>query len=271
MKTIPLRPAKLGLFAMVSDTDYERIAAYRWTARRDGQTYYAITEHTFYGPTLMHRFILDAPEEKWVDHRDGNGLNNQRDNLRLASASQNGANRRTGRKTKGVSFNQASGQWKATITCQGKKYRLGWFYSENEAAAAYDRKARELFGEFALTNESLGVDTKHCAPRWVAVDWGRTTALVDAADFARVAARRWLDRSRRKTAGPSTLLEAELVVSMAEFIVDTDPRLKTSAVKWRNGNRYDNRRENLIVTLRRRRPWETPTDSIIYDRVGRVL
>jgi hypothetical protein len=104
----------------------------------------------------MHRQIMNAPEGLLVDHIDGNGLNNQKNNLRLCSSAQNARNRRPTSKPyskyKGVSWHKRNKKWEVRIAKSGKSTYLGTFEDELEAALAYDRKAEELFGEFAYLN-----------------------------------------------------------------------------------------------------------------------
>jgi len=104
----------------------------------------------------MHRFILNAPRHKLVDHIDGNGLNNRKANLRLCNHSQNAWNRRPNSgchsKYKGVYWNKDKKKWHATISKSYKRIHLGYFDNEIEAARAYDKKAKEFFGEFAYLN-----------------------------------------------------------------------------------------------------------------------
>ena len=104
----------------------------------------------------MHRVIMDAPKGMHVDHINGNGLDNRRENLRLCTNSQNHMNRKTHRdsssKYKGVSWNKRNSKWQAYIGSGIKRKNLGYFASESDAAKAYDIKAKECFGEFARLN-----------------------------------------------------------------------------------------------------------------------
>lgn len=101
----------------------------------------------------LHRIL--CPDSHLVDHRDRDGLNNRRSNLRPASDEENARNSR-GQLTatsryKGV-FRAPSGKWMAQIKYKRRSRYLGTFDIEEAAARAYDREARAIFGEFALTN-----------------------------------------------------------------------------------------------------------------------
>jgi len=127
---------------------------FAWRATKPSATTYAKrhrkgSERTDY----MHRLILPAP---FVDHRDGNGLDNRRANLRAASHAQNNRNRvgvaGTSSRFKGVWFESVGGKWVAGIKYAGRSRYLGRFLTEIGAAQAYDDEAVRVFGEFARTN-----------------------------------------------------------------------------------------------------------------------
>lgn len=109
---------------------------------------------------FMHRLILGANPGQTVDHIDRNGLNNVRSNLRFATRSQNCANRMLLKSNasgfKGVSWG-SRGFWRASVCCTGKQIFLGTYKNKVDAARAYDAAVVDLFGEFAVTNESLGL------------------------------------------------------------------------------------------------------------------
>jgi len=119
--------------------------------------------------TCIHRLITNAPKGMVVDHVNGNGLDNRKENLRVCTPLQNAMNKkRTKRKNssiltskyKGVQFQpyrSKGNEYLAMIRYAGKTYHLGTYATEEEAALAYDKKAIELAGEFALTN--FGVRT----------------------------------------------------------------------------------------------------------------
>lgn len=99
---------------------------------------------------------MNVPKDMNTDHINGNGLDNRRKNIRICTQSQNCQNRRiiygTASKYKGVSWFRPTGKWRATIKNKRKSISLGYFEKEINAALMYDRKAKELFGEFANVN-----------------------------------------------------------------------------------------------------------------------
>ena len=108
-----------------------------------------------HGVIYLHREVVEAPDDIKIDHRDTNGLNNTRANLRTATASQNAANQRKTRGTsryKGV-YKPRRGGWVAQIGAGRRHFYLGSFATEEDAARAYDRAAVALFGEYARPND----------------------------------------------------------------------------------------------------------------------
>lgn len=145
-----------GKAAIVDDADYELVCKYTWYAIERFGIWYA--RGRVNGKFIsMHRLILDAPNTKEVDHIDGDGLNNRRSNIRLASRSQNAMNR-------GMNIDNKSGfkgvhrtsrnsrPYRATIRVQGKSKHLGYFDNLKEAAQAYNMAAVKYFAEFAKLN-----------------------------------------------------------------------------------------------------------------------
>jgi len=150
-----------GQFAIVDDSDFERLNKHKWLALKNRNTWYAV-RHTYRNGIRvtigMHREIMgiEPGDPRLVDHKNHNGLNNWRENLRICTNSQNHQNenpRRNGSSVfRGVYWNKAAKKWRAQIRLDGHARYLGSFHSETEAARAYDQKAKELFGEFACVN-----------------------------------------------------------------------------------------------------------------------
>jgi hypothetical protein len=155
MKTVPLHgPSGAGRVALVDDEDYELVIKYRWRPKRESHTTYAMATAPGDSTIKMHQVIMGA---NGVDHRNGDGLDNRRSNLRLATVSQNAMNKKRCRRPtvsgyKGVAWRHERSTWIARIYLDGRQIYLGQFGSAQEAARAYDAAARDLFGEFALLN-----------------------------------------------------------------------------------------------------------------------
>jgi hypothetical protein len=154
MKTIPLTQGKV---ALVDDADFEWLNRWKWQAARGGHTYYAVRTDYSEGrkrKISMHRLIMGAPEGVEIDHQDRDGLNNRRENLRLATRSQSMRNRRTWGSSlfNGVSWIKSKRRWQVQIQHQEVQKYLGSFKCEKVAALAYDFAARELHEGFAKLN-----------------------------------------------------------------------------------------------------------------------
>lgn len=148
-----------GKVALVDDEDYEELNQHKWCAMKDYKTFYAMRSIQLDGHqhTLrMHNAIMGT---KGIDHKNNDGLDNRRDNLRKATASQNSHNKsKYSNNTsgyRGVYWDRRNKKWRAQIGVNGKQRRLGYFSSALEAASAYDEAALELHGEFARTNIRL--------------------------------------------------------------------------------------------------------------------
>lgn len=146
-----------GYSAVVDDADYARVSQYRWHVRIDKHGIYAGRNRRqpngTYATQRLHTFLTGWPR---VDHIDGDGLNNQRSNLRPATAAENNRNARKHAAAysqyKGVSWCKREGRWFAQIQYERRHRHLGYHPTEVEAALAYDAAARELFGPFARIN-----------------------------------------------------------------------------------------------------------------------
>jgi hypothetical protein len=150
-------------WTILDQEDYYRLGHLKWCITANKYTFYAVrfakTGHRKIKPVKLHREIMGAPAGRLVDHKNGNGLDNRRDNLRLATYSQNACNRRrdkskTSSRFVGVSFKKRDNNWAARINYKGKTISLGRFGSELDAAKAYDLAAVKYHGEFARLNFS---------------------------------------------------------------------------------------------------------------------
>lgn len=148
-----------GIVALVDDGDYEYLNQFKWhSIRKKEYTRYVIRHLWRNGKrttTTMHQDILNPPFGMVSDHINGNGLDNQRGNLRVCMASNNCMNRKPQNGSssyKGVSLHTKGGKWAARIKTKGKIYNLGHFESEIEAAIVYNNAAKKMFGEFARFN-----------------------------------------------------------------------------------------------------------------------
>jgi hypothetical protein len=148
MKTIELTQ---GQVAIVDDEDYEVLNRYNWYARNSKNTHYAVRVIWGEGTVYMHRFILTPSAEQQVDHINGNGLDNRRENLRICTRSQNQHNRKKGQRNssgfKGVS--KKGNKWQANIGRDRKQIYLGIFDTPDAAHEAYVKAAKDIHGEFA--------------------------------------------------------------------------------------------------------------------------
>lgn len=154
-------PLSRGLVALVDDCDYARVSQFKWSADGNGYACRMVTIGHKDGKRIrrkimLHRFILDAPPDKQVDHRNHDLLDNRRGNLRLATVAQNRANARpVGGGTssfRGVWCTARDEQWRAEIVIRGTRHHLGHFACEQQAAQAYDHAALAAWGEFAYLN-----------------------------------------------------------------------------------------------------------------------
>ena len=146
-----------GMEAIVDDDDPKEPWRFKWSAHKCRNTWYAI--RNVQGRTItLHRFLMGEPDGQ-VDHEDGDGLNNQRINLRLATHTENQCNRGPNINNtsgfKGVTWDQRERLWKAQIKVNRTNIHLGYFVNPKDAADAYDNAAIRLHGEFARTNRKV--------------------------------------------------------------------------------------------------------------------
>ena len=158
----PYRKIYLGEseWAILDQQDYYTFGNFKWSLGGNGKKFYAVRgvkdEIGEIKIVRLHRQIIEAPDGLLVDHRNGNGLDNRRTNLRIATQSQNMQNRQKRKNSTsrfiGVWFVKNKNRWESRITYQGKRIWLGRFDNEIEAAKTYDAAARKYHGEFARLN-----------------------------------------------------------------------------------------------------------------------
>lgn len=139
-----------GKFTIVDDDDYERLSSHSWYYSR-----YAKSGSGRSG-TYMHVVIMNPPSGLFVDHINGNKLDNRKKNLRICTHAQNLGNSKIPKNNtsgyKGVVFIKRLGIWRAQIQHSYKMHCLGYFHDIVDAAKAYDKAAIDHYGEFARTN-----------------------------------------------------------------------------------------------------------------------
>lgn len=143
-----------GEVILVDDEDFEFLSTYRWgiikgyavslLSKKLGETKPRIR---------MHRFVTKCPNGMVVDHINGNPLDNRKENLRICTQHQNLLNRRKLKPGyKGVYWQEHAKSWRAAIKYEKRRIHIGYFKNQKDAAEAYDKKAKELFGDFAFIN-----------------------------------------------------------------------------------------------------------------------
>jgi len=147
-----------GGFTLIDDEDYEKVSLYKW--RRDSLANHVV--RTF-GPKnkrrliRLHRYVMNAISGQIIDHIDGNVLNNQKTNLRIANKSTNGMNRnkQCNNKSgyKGVCFHKPANKWVAQLVVNGIKVLNSFHTTKEDAARAYNEAAIKYHGEFAKLNK----------------------------------------------------------------------------------------------------------------------
>jgi len=153
-----------GEFAIVDYESYEYLNQWKWfchVTKWGKYAYRNIKEGNSRRLQIMHRLITDAGKGEYVDHRNGDGLDNRLANLRICTNAENARNSRKRNvnsatsKYKGVTWSKAHGKWIAQIKIDYKNIYLGIFQSERDAALAYNKAAEKSFGEFANINREV--------------------------------------------------------------------------------------------------------------------
>jgi len=151
---IKLRCGNIAIMDEVDIPLFERWTWRSWRSISSSGTLYLVRS-SMADRFMFHREILNALNGICIDHKNRNGLDNRRDNLRTATLQQNNFNRVYLRKSnsgfRGVT-RHSCGKWQAGVKLRGRSFHLGLYDDPAIAAAAYDKKAVELFGDFAVLN-----------------------------------------------------------------------------------------------------------------------
>ena len=154
MKKIKLTQGK---FALIDDRDFEELNKFKWYAKRIGYIFYAFRNSEKINgkkkTIAMHAVLAGTSKGNVTDHIDGNGLNNQRDNLRVCSQSQNRMNVNKTKSNnsgyKGVSWHETRKKWRAFIYYGGIQIYLGSFKTKIEAFKIYCVASKKYHKEFS--------------------------------------------------------------------------------------------------------------------------
>lgn len=163
MRKIPLGHNE---FALIDDEDFDFINQWKWCLFKTKRTTTKYAKRGVYvskgksKTIFMHRILLGLNDPNILcDHKDHNGLNNQRNNLRPATKSQNCANKKPPKNTTsnylGVSWHKLSKRWIVHIRSKGVHKHVGLFKNEKDAAIAYNVAAINAHGDFANLNKNL--------------------------------------------------------------------------------------------------------------------
>jgi hypothetical protein len=159
MKQIILKSQKYGnQICYYNDLDHDVLSNYKWSLSKGRNTFYCRTNapHPIRGTQGfgMHQLLMGFP--KCVDHKDRNGLNNTRDNLRSTSVQNNNRNATKQRNNttgyRGVDYNKNHKSFRARVNINRKSVYCRYFKTAEEAAKAYNEAAIKYFGEFANLN-----------------------------------------------------------------------------------------------------------------------
>lgn len=150
-------PLNKGAYTIVDAADYPWLVKYKWRISERGYAQRSLAKHENNGKSAqvsMHREILQTPKGLFSDHINGIKLDNRRSNLRICTPHENNMNRPnvTG-VYKGVYWCKRQERWMAQIMKDQRNYYIGSFRKPEDAARAYNEKAKEMFGEFARLNE----------------------------------------------------------------------------------------------------------------------
>ena len=266
-------PLTRGQVAIVDAEDFEWLSQYKWFADWDQRKkgYYAVTKihigNGKYKNTSMHRLIMDAKKGEIVDHINGHGLNNTRENLRIVTARENAINQKlcinnTSGKM-GVTFDKECNKWRVRIHIEGKRITIGRFDNFQDAVAAREMAEREHYGEFVRKTEPIEEKYVHPAQRdtapvlWYLLGYGEVytipltkgyCSIVDVEDYEKVAKYVWWFSEPGYAKGYVDGNE----VWLHRFIMNPAEGLIVDHI---NGDKSDDRRCNLRCITQQQNTW----------------
>ena len=141
---------------IIDKEDLSLIDKYHWHLTKEGYVRAYIPEKNKH--LLLHQLLLNSSKEKLVDHKNLNKLDNRKENLRICDYAKNSINKNKNNNLittsiyKGVWWDKQKEKWISVISYQKKRIFIGYFTDEKEAALAYDKKAKELYEDFAYLN-----------------------------------------------------------------------------------------------------------------------
>lgn len=145
---------------LIDKKDFDKFKKYTWVVSFRCNKFYCIAAVRINNKRTtirLHRYLMNCPRGMEIDHKNGDSLDNRRKNLRICTRAENSMNmakssHKMSSKYKGVHFYKRYKNYQVSIKFKQKKIHLGYFDNEIEAAKAYNKKAKELFGKFARLN-----------------------------------------------------------------------------------------------------------------------